>query len=50
LDEDELAGAADGVTSGQGLLAGSLFGATANTAAEGESAEIATVSVTSCRS
>jgi predicted RecA/RadA family phage recombinase len=45
LDEDELAGAAGGVTSGQGLLAGSLFGVAANTAAEGESAEIATVGV-----
>ena len=34
-----------GVTSGQGLLVGNLFGVAAKTAAEGESVEIATVGV-----
>jgi predicted RecA/RadA family phage recombinase len=34
-----------GVTSGQGILVGSLFGIVAATAAEGESAEIATTGV-----
>ena len=34
-----------GVTSGQGLLVGNLFGVAATTAAEGESIEIATVGV-----
>lgn len=34
-----------GVTSGQGLLVGSLFGVIAATAAEGEAAEIATTGV-----
>lgn len=36
---------AGGVTSGQGLLVGSLFGVAATTVAEGESVEIATVGV-----
>ncbi len=34
-----------GVTSGQGVLVGNLFGVAAKTAAEGESVEIATVGV-----
>ena len=34
-----------GVTSGQGVLVGNLFGIAATTAAEGESVEIATVGV-----
>jgi predicted RecA/RadA family phage recombinase len=34
-----------GVTSGQGMLVGNLFGVAATTAAEGESVEIATVGV-----
>jgi predicted RecA/RadA family phage recombinase len=34
-----------GVTSGQGVLVGNLFGVAATTAAEGESVEIATVGV-----
>jgi predicted RecA/RadA family phage recombinase len=34
-----------GVTSGQGVLIGNLFGVAATTAAEGESVEIATVGV-----
>jgi predicted RecA/RadA family phage recombinase len=34
-----------GVTSGQGVLVGNLFGVAATTAAEGESAEIATIGV-----
>ena len=34
-----------GVTSGQGVLVGNLFGVAANTAAEGESVEIATIGV-----
>jgi predicted RecA/RadA family phage recombinase len=34
-----------GVTSGQGVLIGNLFGVAATTVAEGESAEIATVGV-----
>lgn len=36
---------AGGVTSGQGVLVGNLFGVAATTAAEGESVEIATVGV-----
>lgn len=34
-----------GVTSGQGLLVGSLFGVVASNAAEGEAVEIATMGV-----
>lgn len=36
---------ADGVTSGQGVVVGNLFGVAAITAVEGESVEIATVGV-----
>ena len=37
--------ATGGVTSGQGVLVGNLFGVAAKTATEGESVEIATVGV-----
>jgi predicted RecA/RadA family phage recombinase len=40
-----IAAPAGGLTSGQGVLIGNLFGVTAKTAAEGESVEVATVGV-----